>query len=235
MNTETVRQTARPGRRPQSGPPLLVPVLVFTALTIVYVAANRSTPHPDASGAEVLRYAHGHGSAIKVGSFLLLGSAFPLTVAAGTLYRRLRALGITAPGAVITLSGGILAAGMLVLSAMFGWAGGRLPADASPALARALADLSFLSGGPAYAAAFALLIAGLSVTGLLAGLLPRPVTWIGLVIALAGMVGTLTLVGSGFASLVPVVRFGGLLWLIAAAVLLPRTRHEVRSRDGSAA
>ncbi|MWA00218.1 DUF4386 domain-containing protein [Actinomadura sp. LD22] len=234
MTTQTTPRAAS-GRRPQSGPPLLLPVLVFTALTIGYVAANRSTPHPDASGAEVLRYARDHGTAIKAGAFLLLGSAFPLTVATGVLYRRLRALGITAPGSAITLAGGILAAGMLVLGAMFGWAGGRLPADASPALARALADLSFLSGGPAYAATFALLVAGLSVTGLLALLLPRPLCWAGLVIALAGMVGTLTLVGSGFAFLVPVVRFGGLLWLIAAAALMPRTRHEVRSREGAAA
>ncbi|MGI5328423.1 hypothetical protein [Actinomadura nitritigenes] len=81
---------------------------------------------------------------------------------------------------------------------------------------------------------FALLVAGLSARGLVAGLLPRPVAWIGLVVALAGMVRTLTLVGSGFAFLVPVVRFGGLLWLIAAAALPPRTRHEVRSRDESA-
>lgn len=235
MNIQTTPRSAGSGRRPQSGPPLLLPVLVFTALTVAYVVANRSTPHPDASGAEVLRYTQDHGTAIKAGTFLLLGSAFPLTVAAGVLYRRLRALGITAPGSAITFAGGILASGMLVLSAMFGWAGGRLPADATPALARALADLSFLSGGPAYAAAFALLVAGLSVTGLLARLLPRPMAWIGLAIALAGMVGTLTLVGSGFAFLAPVVRFGGLLWLVAAAALLPRTRHEVRSRDDAAA
>ncbi|MEU6750435.1 hypothetical protein ABZ914_29830 [Spirillospora sp. NPDC046719] len=235
MNTKTTPRPAGSGRRPQSGPPLLLPVLAFAALTVAYVAANRSTPHPDASGAEVLRYAQDHGTAVKAGTFLLLGSAFPLTVAAAAFYRRLRALGITAPGSAITLAGGVLASGMLALSAMFGWAGGRLPADASPALARALADLSFLSGGPAYAATFALLVAGLAVTGLLAGLLPRPVAWTGLAIALAGMVGTLTLVGSGFAFLVPVVRFGGLLWLIAATALMPRTRHEVRARDGVAA
>ncbi|QKG21245.1 DUF4386 domain-containing protein [Actinomadura verrucosospora] len=234
MTTQTAARAAGSGRRPQSGPPLLLPVLVFAALTIAYVVANRSMPHPDASGAEVLRYAREHGTAIKAGTFLLLGSAFPLTVAACVLYRRLRALGITAPGSAITLAGGMLAAGMLALSAMFGWAGGRLPADASPALARALADLSFLAGGPAYAATFALLVAGLAVTGLLARLLPRPMAWIGLAIALAGMVATLTLVGSGFAVLAPVVRFGGLLWLVAAAALLPRTRHEVRARDGAA-
>jgi hypothetical protein len=41
-------------------------------------------------------------------------------------------------------------------------------------------------------------------------------------------------VGFGFAFLVLVVRLGGLLWLIAAVALLPRTRHVVRSRDESA-
>ncbi|MER6990022.1 hypothetical protein ABT337_09880 [Saccharopolyspora hirsuta] len=140
------------------------------------------------------------------------------------LYRRLRALGITAPGSAITLVGGVLAAGQLAMSAMLAWAGGRLPADASPALARALADLSFLSGGPGYAVAFALLIAGTSVTSLLAGLLPRAVTWTGLVLAAAGMISTLTLLAPAFGYLLPVVRFGGLIWLVLAAALLPRTR-----------
>ncbi|MCO5969148.1 hypothetical protein [Actinoallomurus soli] len=160
-----------PGRRPQSGPPLLAPVLAFTALTIGYVVANRATPHPDASGLAVLHHARTHGTPIKIGAFLLLASAVPLALVAAVLYRRLRALGITAPGSAITLVGGVLAAGALGLSGMFVWSGGRTKTD--PALARALADLAFLSGGPAFAAMFAMLIAGISVTGLLAGLLPR--------------------------------------------------------------
>ncbi|MFC1429241.1 DUF4386 domain-containing protein [Streptacidiphilus sp. N1-3] len=217
-----------PARRPQSGPPLLAPVLAYAVLTVGAVVANRSTPHPDASGAAVLQYAAAHGTAIKLGAFLLLGSAVPLAIAAAVLYRRLRALGITAPGSAITLVGGVLAAVALTLSAMFAWTGGRLPADAGPALARALADLSFLAGGPAYAVGFALLIAGVSVTGLLAGLLPRTLAWIGLVFAAVGMLASLTLLGSGFSYLLPVVRFGGTVWLVFAAALLPRTR--VRSQ-----
>ncbi|MBL7493036.1 DUF4386 domain-containing protein [Frankia sp. AgB1.9] len=216
--------TGTANRRPQSGPPLLAPVLAFTGLTIAYVVANRSTPHPDASGLEVLHYAGLHGTTIKVGAFLLFASAVPLAVTAAVLYRRLRALGITAPGSAITLVGGVLASCTLTLSALFGWAGGRLPATADPALARALADLGFLAGGPGYAVMFALLIAGVSVTGLLAGLLPRAATWIGLLLAAVGMVSSLTLLGSGFGYLLPAVRFGGLIWLVAAAALLPRTR-----------
>src|SRR3954464_9005748 len=89
------------GRRPQAGPPLLAPVLAFTALTIGYVVANRATPHPDASGLAVLDYARAHGTAIKVGAPLLFASAVPLALTAAVLYRRLRALGITAHGWVI--------------------------------------------------------------------------------------------------------------------------------------
>lgn len=220
----TSKAPATAARRPQSGPPLLAPVLAFAALTIAYVVANRATPHPDATGGTVLQYAQAHATAIKVGAFLLFSSGVPLALLAAVLYRRLRALGITAPGSAITLVGGVLASGALTSSALFTWTGGRLPADASPALARALADLSFLAGGPAYSVTFAVLMAGISVTGLLAGLLPRAVTWTGLVLAAAGMVSTLTLLASGFGLLLPVVRFGGLVWLVFAAALMPRTR-----------
>ncbi|MEU7022569.1 DUF4386 domain-containing protein [Streptomyces sp. NPDC046203] len=212
-------------RRPQTGPPLLAPVLAFCALTVAYVVVNRATPHPDASGADVLRYAAEHGTAIKLGAFLLFSSAVPLALCAAVLYRRLRALGITAPGSAITLVGGVLASAALTMSALFTWTGGRLPADAPAPLARALADLSFLSGGPGYAVTYALLAAGVSVTGLLAGLLPKAASWAGLVIAAAGMLSSLTLLADGFAYLLPVVRFGGALWLLCVAALLPRTRR----------
>ncbi|MDH6578598.1 DUF4386 domain-containing protein [Kitasatospora sp. MAP5-34] len=211
-------------RRPQSGPPLLAPVLAFTALTIAYVVVNRSTPHPDASGLAVLQYTQAHGTTIKVGGFLLFSSAVPLALVAAVLYRRLRALGITAPGSAITLAGGVLAAGWLALSGMLAWTQGRLPDDASPALARALADLSYASGGPGFVVMFALLLAGVSVPGLLAGLLPRALSWAGLVLAAVGMLATLTLLVPGFGYLLPVVRFGGPLWLVLVAARLPLTR-----------
>ncbi|WP_413801559.1 DUF4386 domain-containing protein [Streptomyces iranensis] len=199
-------------------------MLAFAVLTIGYVVANSSTPRPDASGKEVLRYARDNGTTIELGSLLLFASATPLALLAAVLYRRLRALGITAPGSAITLVGGVLAAAALIGSALFGWAGGRLPMDADPALARALADLSFLSGGVAYSVTFAMLVSGISVTGLMTRLLPRPLTWTGLALAAAGMVSLLALIADPFAYLLPVVRFGGLIWLIVTAFLLPRTR-----------
>jgi hypothetical protein len=231
--TPTPQRPAATTRRPQSGPPLLAPALAFAVLTVAYVVVNRSTPHPDASGLAVLHYAQIHGTTIKLGAFLLFASAVPLALCAAVLYRRLRALGITAPGSAITLVGGVLSSSALTLAAMFAWSGGRLPVDAPPALARALADLSFLSGGPAYGVTYALFTAGISVTGLLTGLLPRAVTWTGLLLAAVGMVSTLTLLASGFAYLLPVVRFGGTVWLLLVAALLPRTRPRTAPRNES--
>ena len=166
------RPGARTARGPHSGAPLLPPVLAYTALTVIGVIVNRSTPHPDATGAAVLAYTTAHATTGKAGSWLLFAAGIPLALIAAIAYRRLRALGITAPGSAIALTGGALAASALTLSGVFAWAGSRLPTDASPALARALADVSFLTGGPAFAAMFALLIAGLAVPGWLAGLLP---------------------------------------------------------------
>jgi hypothetical protein len=226
MSTATIAQPqGRSTRRPHAGAPLWAPVFAYTVLTVIGIVVNRSTPHPDASGAAVLAYNSAHAGTVKAGSWLLFASAVPLTIASAVIYRRLRALGIAAPGSSIALAGGVLAAGALTLSGMFAWSGGRLPAGPSPALARALADMSFLAGGPAYAAMFALLIAGIAVPALLARLLPRPLAAAGLVLAVAGAVSTVTLLSLSVAFLLPVVRFGGIAWLTAAAILLPRNRH----------
>lgn len=206
-------------------PALVTPVLAFAALTIAYVVANKSTPHPDASAVDVLHYALAHSGGMKVGAFLLFSSAVPLAAAAAMLNRRIRDLGSHTPGSVIALIGGILASSALTFSALTMWAGARLSDVADPALARALADLGFMSGGPAYAVGFALLVAGVSVTGLLGGLLPRALTVTGLVIAIAGVLATLALVVPGFAYLLPAVRFGGLLWLVVVAFMLPTARR----------
>ena len=222
---------AKPGRRPQTGAPLVAPVAAFTAVTIAYAVTNRLTPHPDASALAVLHYAQTHRTTIKLGSFLLFSSSVPLAVASGVIYRRLRALGVTAPGSGIALVGGVLASAALAVSAMFAWAGGRLPADAPPTLARAFADVSFVAGGPWFAVAFGLLIAGLAVSGLLLRLIPRPLAWVGLVLAVCGVLSELVLLADGFGYLLPVVRFGGALWLLVAASVLPRNRHQRQAKD----
>ena len=101
----------------------------------------------------------------------------------------------------------------------------------SPEVLRALTTLAFAAGGPGFVPFFALLVAGVAVPGLLLGALPRVWAWVGLVIAAVGMLGFLSLLTPALYPLLPVTRFGGLIWLVAASVLLPtsRPRRAVKS------
>ena len=79
-----------------------------------------------------------------------------------------------------------------------------------------------------------LLIAGIAVPALIVGLLPRALAWTGLIIAGLAELTTLVLIWPGLSPLLPVCRFTGLVWLIAAGVMLPLRRlnkQEVATRS----
>ncbi|MFD3662293.1 DUF4386 domain-containing protein [Streptomyces sp. NPDC058659] len=206
---------------------LLTGSLSYAALTAAYVVTNRATPQPDTPGGDILReYVRDNGTAISLGAFLLLVAAVLLVPVAATLARLVRrGQGQDHGAAAATvLAGGVLAGGALASSAALTWTLGRLPEEAPAALARALADLSFLAGGLGYAVSFALLAAGVCLAARRSGLLPRACATTGLVIAAAGLAATLTLLALDFGYLLPVVRFGGTAWLVWAAVTLVRSR-----------
>jgi hypothetical protein len=207
-------------RRPQSGPPLIGTGLAFAALTIAGVALGASGPRPGDSADAVLAYVRDHATMLRWGAFLALGAAVPLAIWSATVYRRLRALGITAPGSAIALTGGVVSATMGALSGLFTWAESRAT---DPAVAATLRDLVFMTGGPGFVAFFGLLIAGVSVPMMVLNW-SRPVAIAALVVALAAEISTLVLVTMSLTVTLPIGRFGGLIWLIAASLLLPATR-----------
>lgn len=209
---------------PQGGPPLLAPGLAFVALTLAGVACAAGGPRPGTPAADVAAYDVAHPTLAGLAAMLLFGSALPLAIWAATAYRRLWRLGVTAPGTAIAFAGGLLAAGSAAVSGLASWAGAQVADTAAPGAARALTTLAFATGAAGFTVPLALLMAGVSVPGLILGLLPRPVAWGGLVLAGIGMLTTLTLVMPVLDPLLPVVRFGGLLWLVSVSVLLPRTR-----------
>lgn len=215
--------------RPQPGPPLIAPGLAFTALTIAAVIAGAQAPLPTDSAESILAYAQQHAGTMRWAAFLSLGAAVPLAIWTATVYRRLRALGVTAPGAAIALAGGLIAATMSALAGLTIWVASR--ATFAP-MAAALRDLSFATGGPGFVAFFGLLVAGVSVPMLLLNL-NRAVALFGLVIALAAEVSTLVLVNMGLSFALPIGRFGGLIWLIAVSLMLPATRPRTRGPDES--
>jgi uncharacterized membrane protein YkgB len=68
------------------------------------------------------------------------------------------------------------------------------------------------------------LIAGIAVPALLTGILPKWLSLTGVVIAAVAELSTLSVAADGFAYLLPIARFPGLIWLITAGFLLPKSR-----------
>jgi hypothetical protein len=225
MTTTHAATSAPIGARAQGGPPLWVLALAYTALMLVGVALSAGVPLPSDSAETVLAYQRGNADTLRLAAFFQFGSAMPLAIWAATAYRRLRMLGVTAPGTAIGFAGGLLAAGSLALGGLIGWTRAETADVADPALAKLLAQLAFAAGGVGYAVPFALLVAGVAVPGLILRLLPRALGWAGMVVAVIGVLGTGAILTPALDLALPVTRFGGALWLIAVGFLLPRTRQ----------
>jgi hypothetical protein len=229
--TVTSSATGRPAARrpgPQGGPPLLAPALAYGALMITGVILSARTPQPSAAATVVLAYERSHHTQLQVAGFLSFGASAPLAIWSATVYRRLRTLGITAPGAVIALTGGLLSATSLALSGLIGWTSAQVAPIASPALTRALADLGFAAGSAGFVVPLGLLLAGVSVPAVIQRLTPRPWAWFGLVVAAVSVLATFVLLTGAMDPVLPIGRLGSLIWLIGASVLLPHHRQELR-------
>jgi hypothetical protein len=213
------------GRPKQLGPPLTLLGGIFAALTIAYVVVASGVPRPGSSASALLTSYREYAGTLQVSGFLQFAAAIPLAIFAATTYRRLRQLGISAPGAAIAFAGGLLASMMLALCGLVSWTTSQAAPNLDGATASVLNSFSFALGGVGYGVTFALLIAGIAVPSLLLGLLPKALAWAGLVVAGLATLGTLALVSTVFDAALPIGRFGGLGWIVTAAALLPHSRR----------
>jgi hypothetical protein len=214
----------------RGGPPLLAPALAWVVLTLATVALYTGA-RPGADPAATLALLRDHTGSAELSTTLLLASAVPFAVWVATVHHRLHRLGLRVAGPTLGLAGGLLAAAMLALSGLAGWTAAATadlvtdPAGAGPVVA--LGQLAFAAGGPGFVVAFGLLIAGVSVPTLLGRLLPRPLAVAGLVLAGVAVVAVFSLVVPPLQFLLPVVRFGGLIWLVWVSAVLPVGRRRV--------
>ena len=100
---------------------------------------------------------------------------------------------------------------------------------ASLVAVRALYLLTFLFGGAGFAVAFGLLAGGVSVTGYFARLLPRWLVVLGLIVAVAGEVSSLSLIAFPANIAIPVTRFVGFAWIILAGACLGKKQPVMSS------
>jgi hypothetical protein len=166
-----------------------------------------------------------HADALRIAAFLQFGSAIPLGLFAATIVSRLRFLGLNGAGVWIALYGGFAASLTLATAALVNWT------IAQPGIAddtgsiQILRFLTFAIGGPGHVVPLGLLLAGVSIPAAFARLLPRWLVWFGLIVAVVAELSWLSLVLPAAAPLLPLARFGGLVWLVIAGFMLPTAKR----------
>jgi hypothetical protein len=106
-------------------------------------------------------------------ALLQFAASLRLAIYAPTTSVRLNRLGVRAPGATISLVGGVLASASMALSALLNWTLTRPELLETTASVRLVHDLAFITGGPGFIVPSGLLIAGIAVPGLITRLLTR--------------------------------------------------------------
>lgn len=226
----TLPENVVPSTRLQPGPSPAVLGWISLAMVVAGVAASAALggtiPSPFGDPSAITAYFAGQSSAVLVSAVLQFAAAVPLAIYAAVASSRLRHLGVTAPGATIALVGGIVAAVGMTIAGLLTWVLAQPGVgSAGGTLVLALHDLTFATGGVGTVVFLGLLVAGIAVPALMTGLLPRWLAIAGLVIAAIAVLSTLSLAWSGLAILLPIGRFPGMIWLIVAGHLLPRSRR----------
>ncbi len=163
--------------------------------------------------------------ATRMSSFFLFGSAVPFGIFAVTTVSRLRFVGVRAAGTNITLLGGLVATIALFFSGVAGWILSVPDVSDSVTVVKAIYFFSFLCGGVLYAIGFGLFAAGVSVTSYFMRLLPRWLTFLGILLAITGELSWFSLIAYPANFLIPITRFFGFIWMLLAAITLTRGRR----------
>ena len=223
------------------GPHLGFTALVFVALFVAAlfpVTAFGGMPYfpgPAASVAQMVDFFSHRQSGVLTCAFLQFGSAIPLGIFTATAVSQLRFLGVRAAGTHIALFGGFLTAANIMITSCFLWAMIYPGVAQDPALTQALYRISFGLGGPGFSVSFGILLAGISVTAGFYRLLPRWIVIFGIAVAVIGELSWFEILNIRLLPLIPLTRFPGYLWMIAAGFLLPRRRLVAKQTERLAA
>jgi hypothetical protein len=236
IDTETIAQTAGPlrGSRAHPGPPLVAPavafVLTFAASGLAGpVIGNGAFPSPYAHAGVIERYFPANHTAMAVAAFFMLMAATALVFFSAIAWSRLTFLAPNAPGPAIAAFGGLSAAALLAVAGSLEWLLSRADVTAQPGLVRMADDAVFVTAGPAHTGALGMAMLGLAVTTWFVRRTPPWLSVLGVVIAVVDIASTLSLLTSSLTPLIPIGRFGSMIWIVVISVLLPRTR-EARGR-----
>jgi hypothetical protein len=227
------------GRRRQGGPhpgilaAVSLGIFLLSLALALLLPGGRVFMSPFAPANDVAQSYRDSVLSVRLQGMLLFGSAVPLGIFAATVYARQLRLGVRVPGPAIGYFGGIAAATFLMLSGLLTWLLSRPEVTSDAVLTQAMAFLAFATGGVGSVTGLGLLVAGLAVPSLVLRFIPRWLAWAGLVIAALSELSFLSLAVEPLQFLLPIGRFGGMLWLVAVGFQLPVNRAAATRSPGS--
>jgi hypothetical protein len=185
-------------------------------------------PGPWEPASVITSYFQGHPTQVLICASLQFGAMIPLGIYTATIVSRLRFLGVSAAGPYIALFGGFLTVFDSSVAHLVLWTMARPEIAQSSSVLPPLYFLCYAFGGPGFSVPMGLLIAGVSVAAGFRRLLPKWIVIFGLLLAAAGELSWLNLpFFPKFLFLIPLTRFPGFIWLIAAGFALPVARGSV--------
>jgi hypothetical protein len=177
-----------------------IAVIIYGVLTIAGGIIGATGTRPDSSAADVAAYDAAHQGLVQLLALVVFGAG--LSLATWTAAARPAPLGY---------AGGLLASGSLLLSGLATWT-----AAQNTDLARAFTSLAFASGAFGFAVPLALLIAVVARTE------RKWLAITGYVIAALAGLSAVSMLTDVLYPLIPVGRFGGLIWLVLVSFLKRR-------------
>lgn len=217
-------------RKKHAGPHLGLLAIVFTLLfnagLYFVISFSPDRPHfpgPWESAGTIAAYFQTHPSAILMCAFFQFGASIPLGIFTATIVSRLYFLGVRAAGPFIALFGGLGTSFTLAVSALMLWVIAYPGIAQDTAVLRTLYYMVFAIGGVGYSVPLGLLIAGVSIPAAFMRLLPRWLVILGIGLGVVGELSWLSLVMPRMLPLIPLTRFPGFIWMIAAGFALPKT------------
>jgi hypothetical protein len=216
-----------------AGPPLGLVATVFVVLflaglyPVTVFGGQPYFPGPWESPGTIAAFFQTRSAAVLIGAALHFAAAIPLGIFTASVVSRLQFLGVRAAGAFIALFGGFAAAFTMLASSSVLWTLAHPGIAQDKPLVQALYWLDQALGGSGFSVPFGLLILGISIPAAFLKLLPKWIVISGIVIAICGEFSWLNLITSKALFLVPLTRFPGFAWVIAAGFALPNMIERV--------
>jgi hypothetical protein len=210
-----------------ASPPLGIVATVFVVLfnaglyPVTALGGKPYFPGPGESLNTIAAFFQARPSAVLQCAAFQFGAAIALGIFTATVVSRLRFRNVRAAGVDIALFGGFATAINMLAASSILWTMSYPEVAREPALIQALYRLQFALGGPGFSVPLGLLIAGVSVTGGFAKLLPKWIVILGIVLGIVGVFSWLDILFPQALPLIPLTRFPGFVWIIAVGFALP--------------